>query len=266
MRTFIAILLGAVFWQFDDHSRPDADRPSFDQGLERHVTMDHGAVIRGDSTQKKIALVFTGDEYFEGLASITRNLEKHNVKAGFFFTGNLYSNKRAKNLIKALAAEGHYLGPHSDKHILYNDWARRDSLLVTRDSLVRDIRANYKKMETLGISHERKLFIPPFEWWNDTTAGWLNAEGIKLVSFTWGIPTNADYTYPEMGARYRSSDAILDAFFKKELSGHLKGAIILLHVGTDPRRKDKLYTRLPEMIQKLKAKGYEFVRIDKFVD
>src|SRR5204862_1717010 len=35
--------------------------------LERGLgSYSHGAIVRGDSTQKKIALVFTGDEFAEG--------------------------------------------------------------------------------------------------------------------------------------------------------------------------------------------------------
>ena len=275
MKILVPLLLGSLFfllnhvsWNYGDASLrlTNPDLACADCEQKRRVTIDQGAIIRGDSTEKSIALVFTGDEYFEGLPSITRTLKQHNVKAGFFFTGNLYANKQAKHLITALADHGHYLGPHSDKHILYNDWSRRDSVLVTRDSLLSDIKANYKKMEALGIHHDRKFFIPPFEWWNNTTAQWLNDEGIHVVSFTWGIPTNADYTFPEMGARYRSSESILSALYEKEFSGHLKGAIILIHVGTDPKRKDKLYDHLGEIIQKLKAKGYAFERVDRHVE
>ena len=88
---------------------------------------------------------------------------------------------------------------------------------------------------------------------------WCNDEGIQVVSFTPGTPTNADYTYPEMGDRYRSSDDILKRLYEKDLNG----SIILIHAGTDARRKDKLYDRLPEMIAKLKSEGYKFVRIDE---
>jgi len=263
MRTIPAFLLGFLFFPLSHASWNGDPASAYNSSQKpRHFTIDQGAIIRGDSTTKKVALVFTGDQYFEGLPSITRTLKQHNVKAGFFFTGNLYANQDAKNGIKALINHGHYLGPHSDKHILYNDWSRRDSLLVTRDSLLNDIRANYKKMEALGIRHDRKIFIPPYEWWNRTTVQWLNDEGIQVVSFTWGIPTNADYTYPDMGTRYRSTESILSALYKKEASGNLKGAIILIHIGTDPRRKDKLYDHLPEIIQKLKVRGYVFERLD----
>jgi len=153
------------------------------------------------------------------------------------------------------------LGPHSDQHLLYNDSVERDSLLVTRDSLIDDLRRNYMKMSVYNIDHDRKLFIPPYEWWNEDVVKWCNDEGIEVVSFTPGTGTNADYTYQGMGESYKSSRDILQTLFQKNLNG----SIILVHAGTDPRRKDKLYIRLPEIIEKLRTDGYNFVRIDELV-
>lgn len=228
--------------------------------------VDNGAITRGDSTQKNIALVFTGDEYFEGLPTIIKTLHRHNIHAGFFLTGRLYQNKAARSAIKKLIRYGHYLGPHSDMHLLYNDWSARDSLLVTKDSLITDLRRNYKKMEALGIKHERRLFIPPYEWWNNQVADWCAEMNVRMISFTAGVPTGADYTYPEMGARYRSSEVLIKRLFEIEAESGLNGAIILVHIGTDPRRTDKLYDRLPEMIERLRERGYEFRRIDRLLE
>lgn len=46
----------------------------------------HGAIIRGDSTKKKIALVFTGHEFADGGDFIVRTLQQEKIKASFFFT------------------------------------------------------------------------------------------------------------------------------------------------------------------------------------
>jgi len=144
---------------------------------------------------------------------------------------------------------------------LYNDWKVRDRLLVTKDSLINDLRKNYRKMSVYKINQDRKPFIPPYEWWNEEVVRWCNDEGIQVVSFTPGIPTNADYTFPEMGDSYKSSENILKQLFERDLNG----SIILIHVGTDPRRKDKLYDRLPETIGKLMGKGYKFMRVDELM-
>jgi peptidoglycan/xylan/chitin deacetylase (PgdA/CDA1 family) len=46
----------------------------------------------------------------------------------------------------------------------------------------------------------------------------------------------------------------------------LNGFILLVHIGTDPRRSDKFYKRLPELINELKDRGYQFVRIDEMLN
>ena len=111
------------------------------------------------------------------------------------------------------------------------------------------------------------MFIPPYEWWNDDIAKWCNEIGLSLFNLTPGSATNADYTYPEMGKAYKSSEELLDHIkqLSKKPSG-LNGYILLIHAGTDPRRTDKLYNRLNEMIDYLKKDGYGFKRIDDLLN
>jgi peptidoglycan/xylan/chitin deacetylase (PgdA/CDA1 family) len=227
--------------------------------------MKQGAIIRGDTAKPDIALVFTGDEFFEGLPSITQALEKNQVSASFFLTGRLYRNPDAKKSIHRLMRMNHYLGPHSDQHLLYNDWSNPDSLLVSRDSFSTDLQANYRAMEALRIRHQQKYFIPPYEWWNATIARWCRDLGITVISFSPGTATNADYTFPEMGMSYRNSDTLMDRLLAREEQTGLNGAMILIHIGTDPRRTDKLYDRLPELIRTLKKRGYRFLRVDELL-
>ncbi len=227
-----------------------------------------GAVIKSvHPTQASVALVFTGDEYGEGLSTIQQVLAKEKVKAGFFFTGRFYNNKAFAKSIVALEKAEHYLGAHSNDHLLYNDWANRSKLLVSYDSFSTDLDKNFAAMEKLGINtQQRKLFIPPFEWWNDSIASWCNWKGLDLFSFTPGTYTNADYTWPEMGNSYKSNATILNQLKNLASSpGKLDGNIILLHVGTDPRRKEKLYQELPVIIQLLRKNGYAIKRIDELI-
>ncbi len=232
--------------------------------LEPHTTVEARALVRGDSTKKNIALVFTADEYAEGLPVIQKTLQDENIKASFFFTGRLYRNKQYQPLIKQLFQQKHYLGAHSDQHILYNDWKNRDSMLVTRDSLERDYEYNINAMKQLGVISPNRIpyFIPPYEWWNKRIGKWFAEMGVKLFSFTHGTRTNADYTWPEMGTSYKSSQELLELLRAFEVKHTLNGAILLIHAGTDPRRKEKLYSHLPAIISELKAKGYNFNRID----
>lgn len=85
---------------------------------------------------------------------------------------------------------------------------------------------------------------------------------MKLVNFTPGTGTNADYTTPDM-ANYRSSDQLIQrlASFGESSPQGLNGAIILIHPGTVPERTDKLWLRLEELIDHYTSKGYTFNRL-----
>ncbi|MFO7256261.1 MAG: polysaccharide deacetylase family protein [Bacteroidota bacterium] len=228
----------------------------------------YGAIVRGDTTEKSIFLVFTGDEFADGGAVIRSVLRQRNVKAGFFFTGNFYANDEFEPLIKDLLQDGHYLGAHSDKHLLYCDWSKRDSLLVTRRQFRRDLKRNYKRMAEFGIDkNEAKVFLPPYEWYNASVVKWTHELGLTLVNFTPGTLSTADYTYPDMGTRYRNSDTIFRSIMDYESNARIgmNGFILLVHIGTDPRRTDKFYDRLDQLLVTLMEKGYSFKRIDELV-
>ena len=94
---------------------------------------EHGGIVRGDTTRPELALVFTGDSFAEGMDTVRSILASKQVPASFFFTGNFYRNLDFEAGIRGLLADGHYLGAHSDRHLLYCDWTNRDSLLVTRE-------------------------------------------------------------------------------------------------------------------------------------
>ncbi|RZL52865.1 MAG: polysaccharide deacetylase family protein, partial [Pedobacter sp.] len=192
-------------------------------------------------------MVFTGDEFADGGSTISKTLKERKVKASFFLTGNFYRNKEFKGIIKELKNNGHYLGAHSNKHLLYCNWQKRDSLLVTKAEFNDDLLANYEEMKRFGIDkNEAKYFLPPYEWYNQKISDWTNAHGLQLINFSSGTRSNADYTYPELGKAYRGSDEIFKSIitYNETNKSGLNGFILLLHIGTDPRRKDKFYDRL----------------------
>ena len=256
--TTIAIFLGLLI------TGPSAFAQKQQSALSsKDVTIDaHGAIIRGNLNKKEIALVLTGDEFADGGEVIRTILHKKNVPASFFLTGNFYANPSFKQVILALKKDGHYLGPHSDRHLLYADWAKRDSLLVTEDEFKVDLQNNYKRMAAFGIEKvDAPCFLPPYEWYNSAIARWTRKMDLQLVNFTPGTASAADYTYPEMGSSYKKSSDIYQSIVRKESTSPsgLNGFILLVHIGTDPKRTDKFYLRLPQLIKMLKMKGYSFV-------
>ena len=230
--------------------------------------ISEGGIIRGDTTLKKIALVSTGDGFADGGNYFANVLKEQNIHGSFFLTGNFYRNKKFRGIIKKLKNGGNYLGSHSDKHLLYCDWDKRDSLLVTHKEFTEDLLNSYKELKKWGIDKDQAhYFLPPYEWYNDSISLWSNEMGLQLVDFSPGTRSNADYTYPEMGKKYLNADTLMHSILRYEIksTNGLNGFILLIHLGTDPRRTDKLYSHLPELIKELKGRGYQFVRIDELL-
>jgi peptidoglycan/xylan/chitin deacetylase (PgdA/CDA1 family) len=203
--------------------------------------------------------MFSGGDYADGCSTIVDVLNEHNVKAHFFFTGDFYRTK--KECVQKLINDNHYLGAHSDKHLLYASWENRDELLITKEEFVEDLNNNYKEMEKFGIEKNDALyFMPPYEWYNQTIADWTNELGLQLISFTPGTRSNADYTIPSMGDRYVSSEEVYNSIinFEEENMYGLNGFHLFLHAGTHPERTDKFYNKLDKLLSELKTRDYQF--------
>lgn len=224
------------------------------------------AITRGDTTKKRIAIVFTGHEFADGGMYIADVLKKRKVPASFFLTGTFYETEAFAPLVRRLKKDGHYLGPHSGRHLLYCDWKKRDSLLVTRQQFEDDLALNYRVMEKFGLPAPH-YFLPPYEWYNDSIVQWTGSLGLQLVNFSPGTRSTSDYTYPEIGKSYRSSEIILQSIldFENQRTAGLNGFILLLHIGTDPRRIDKFYFQLDKLIRYLQRNQYELVTVPRLL-
>jgi len=238
-------------------------------------TYSHGGIIRGDSTKKNIALVFTGHEFAEGGDFIASTLQQQRINASFFFTGDFYNNPSNEKLISRLLTSRNFLGNHSAKHLLYCDWNNRDSLLVTKFDFLGDL---FPLTETLGHLAERieqpnykpafiKYFLPPYEWYNDSISTWCKEAHIQLINYTPGTLSHADYTTSK-DKNYRSSEIIYNSIinYEKTNPAGLNGFVLLMHIGAGPGRTDKFYYRLPGLIRYLKQKGYHFQTVDRLLN
>lgn len=233
----------------------------------RKLSYSSGAIVRGDSTKKKIALVFTGHEFADGGDFIGKTLQQEKVKASFFFTGDFCSNPSFRLMIQQLNQGGNYIGPHSDKHLLYCDWINRDSLLVSKKQFQTDLFDNMAALEAAGVKTKNvRLFLPPYEWYNDSIASWTKEMGLQLINYTPGTRSHADYTTPA-DRNYRSSEEIYQSIinYEKGKPAGLNGFLLLMHIGADTMRTDKFYYQLPQLIKYLKAKGYQFQRVDELL-
>jgi peptidoglycan/xylan/chitin deacetylase (PgdA/CDA1 family) len=235
------------------------------QQEDNKLSYYYGAITRGGTQAKNVFFVFTGHEFADGASTIRKTLKEQDVKASFFFTGDFYRNPNFKNHIKKLKLDGHYLGAHSDKHLLYCDWEDRNRLYVSKDSFMLDVQNNYAEMEKFGIAqNEAKYYLPPYEWYNDSISTWTAELNLKLINFTSGTLSNADYTSPNM-ENYRSNEEIYNSIISYEETSEygMNGFILLIHIGVSPDRTEKFYNELNPLLHYLRDKGYKFKMVNQ---
>lgn len=225
------------------------------QYVEAQKIIDkYGAIVQSDTSKKNIYLCFTGHDFDDGFNHVLTVLNNKNIKASFFLTGDFIRNH--KSLVKTIAKSGHYIGAHSNKHLLYCDWDKRDSLLNAPRKIKRDIKRNLKELNVLGIYP--KYFMPPYEWYNAEVVKIAKALNQTTINFSYGTRSNADYTTPQM-KHYISTNDILKSIYEYEKTNGMNGFHLLIHPGVNPLRTDKLYLQLENLINKLENKGYSFV-------
>ena len=215
-----------------------------------------GGIVRTDPSVRHIDFAFTAADKADGAEAILSALDKYNIRGYFFFTGEFF--EKYPKVVRRLARAGHYVGSHSYGHLLYFPWGQPDSMSVTRSGFNDDMFKSFALLRRAGVE-DAPLFMPPYEHYNDVVSSWARLLGLQVVNYTPGTSTNGDYTTPSM-KNYYSSDFIMEKIFKCESSDPkgLNGHIMLIHLGTDPERTDKLYDRLPELIEALQARGYGF--------
>ncbi len=219
-------------------------------------TVDHeGALVRSDTSANKIFLCFTGHDFDDGFDYVLGVLDKHNITGSFFLTGDFVRSHRS--LVKTIADNGHYIGAHSDKHLLYCDWTNRESLNHSPQEIKQDIADNLKVLKEFNIFPN--YFMPPFEWYNEKVVKIALELGQTTVSYSPGTRSNADYSTPDM-PNYITSEDILKSIHTYEKSNGMNGFHLLIHPGVSPNRKDKLYCHLDELLSTFKQNNYHFSR------
>lgn len=231
---------------------------------DNNVYEQAGGIIKGNPDKKNITLVFTADQWADGADDIISALKKNKIKGAFFFTGRFF--ELHADVVRRLVADGHYVGSHSYGHLLYAPWENRDSMLITKQQFVDDMRRSYATLARFGITEAKApFFIPPYEYYNSTVCSWARQMGLRIVNFTPGTGTNADYTIPSM-KNYRSSDEIEKRLLDYEHAHTLNGHFLMIHFGTSPERADKFYKRLPQVIKALRHRGYRFVSLEDMIN
>ncbi len=187
---------------------------------------------------KKIALTFDDGPHPVLTPRILAILKKYQVRATFFMIGE--NVDYYADAARAVAADGHEIGNHTDTH-------NRLSKLCAKDQLLEISRCEKKIEKTCQI--HPVLFRPPEGIVTSSVSHALDAGGYTMI--LWSIDTRD----------WECKDA------KKIAARVLKqvqpGDIILMHdfIGKGSRTPEALEIVLPKLL----AQGYEFVTISELL-
>lgn len=190
-------------------------------------------IAAGDPFVHEIALTFDDGPREHGMQELNTVLTNNGVRATFFLVGKFAD--RYSNITLMLHDAGHELENHSFTHPrLYKLWVEK---------IMREAERCDEVFESLSI--KKTAFLrPPGGGLNMKIFNAMRRMNKKLG--LWSLNT-ADYTG-------RPSEEIV----RLVLSSVRNGDIILMHSGTP-----NTVEALPEIIQKLKERGFTFVRLDE---
>lgn len=135
-------------------------------------------------------------------------LKKHNVKATFFMTGGWVGSFPED--VKAIAADGHDLGNHSENH--------KHMSQLSKQQCIDEIMKVHEKVKAL-TGKEMQLFRPPYGDYNNTLM-----EAIRDSKY-YGIQWNCD----SLDWKNYGVDAIVKTVCTHKNLGN--GSIVLMHNG-----------------------------------
>jgi peptidoglycan-N-acetylglucosamine deacetylase len=197
-------------------------------------------IYMGNSSQKRIALTFDDGPEDIYTPQILEILRQKGVKATFFVVGQ--QAKAYPELLKQIHREGHAIGNHSWNHGKLGNF--------TESQLINDVEATSAEIEKI-IGYKPNLFRPPYGFLKEEQAAKLYDLGYRTI--LWTIDTN-DWS----GA---SSEEILSRVHRNVL----QGGIILQHNFRIPGQLDGSIKALPQIIDQLRAQGYEFVTVNELL-
>lgn len=224
---------------------------------------------KGRFTDDKV-LFLTFDDWGteKSMNTLLYVLEKHDVKATFFITTQ-YADSNP-NMLRAIAAQGHQIACHTDKHLPLSDSVNGSNRAVTLSeeeaaALRKDIVAAYNKLYRYtgdvvvdGKPALSKMFRPP-----TLAVSKIGLSQIFDVGYTYSVSgdmSTDDYkakSYWDMVRQLRYG--ITDG--GDHIAVH-DGSVIVMHM-----LENAEYTAqaLDEMIPLWKEQGYTFARLDDYL-
>lgn len=193
----------------------------------------------------EVALTFDAGANSAALASILSTLSTEQVKATFFLTGDWAQANSAS--VDRILAEGHRLGNHSMSHKGFTE--------LTDAQIAEEIRGAEATVLAAG-GDPRPFFRFPFGERDSRVIATVNRLG--YVAVRWSVDT--------LGWKGTNGGATQETVLRRVVDGLRPGAIVLMHIGSNPEDGTTLDAdALPGIIKEIKMAGYRMVTLDRML-
>ncbi|WP_313894794.1 polysaccharide deacetylase family protein [Psychrobacillus sp.] len=198
-------------------------------------------VYRKAKTDKKVvSLTFDDWASDKTITNVLDILAKYDIKATFFLIGN--GVEKNPNLARAILEEGHEVASHSYNHKVVTE--------MTPEDLQEDLKKAHEVLTEAIQQKPTMLFRPATGSVDEPTAKVIAAAGYPEVAlydvtaFDWDVNNSAE--------------DIVQSVMDKTTTG----SVILLHILDDKHTIEAL----PIIIENLKGKGYEFIKMTELMN
>lgn len=194
------------------------------------------------ATDKVVALTFDAGANADGVASILATLDARDATGTFFLTGAFVESFPGAS---RQIASAYPIGNHTQHH--------PDLTTLSADAVRAEIRTGAASIVAATGVDPRPYFRFPYGAVTTSTISIVNAE--CYVPFRWTVDT--------WGWKGTAGDMSADAVLQRVLDGLRPGAIVLMHVGSNPDDGSTFDAdALPAVIDAVRAQGYRLVTLE----
>lgn len=205
------------------------------QAKQLHKEYPQSFFISMPTDEKKVALTFDDGPDNSSTKKILEILNRNGVPATFFYIGNQVNSY--KETMQATIGGNHMVANHSWSHLRPTSLEMGDfqnELLSCEGALAPYIEGG-------------KIYRPPYGLVTEDQVAMLESEGYKVI--VWSVDSMDWY--------FDDSNKIVECVTK---TVH-PGAIILMHSAGGSKNRQATVQALPDIIDKLRQAGYEFVTL-----
>jgi peptidoglycan/xylan/chitin deacetylase (PgdA/CDA1 family) len=232
------------------------NKPSEDSIIKENIrTIDRQAIVekwkgedisRIKTDKKVIALTFDGGANADGVVEILSILKDNGIRGTFFLTGKFIEKYPGETGM--ISASGGNIGNHSYSHPYFTK--------LTSEEIGTELEKTENALSKLNLEFH-PFFRFPYGDRNKEAISEINDK--NYISIRW--------TVDSLGWEGTSGGMTTEAVGSRVLSKAVPGAIVLMHLGSNPDDKTQLDSQaLPGIISALKTQGYEFATMTEMLD